>query len=170
MADTHGDKGEAWIGFDLDGTLAEYTGWKGVEHIGKPVMPMVQLITRFRASGRLVKIVTARVAPRNDDADIVKARKVVEEWCERNLGFIPEITHEKDSRMIALYDDRVIQVEKNTGRILGGDFISREQDERDAKYKSLCEEFMVRWRCDGYDDAVRTLEGEFAAIGRTIPY
>ena len=36
--------------------------------------------------------------------------------------------------------------------------------------KSLCEEFMVRWRCEGYDDAVRTLEGEFAAIGRIIPY
>ncbi len=40
--------------------------------------------------------------------------------------------------MIALYDDRVIQVGKNTGRVLDDDFILREQDERDAKYESLC--------------------------------
>lgn len=29
-----------WIGVDLDGTLAEYTGWKGVEHIGEPITPI----------------------------------------------------------------------------------------------------------------------------------
>src|SRR5262245_48902352 len=26
-----------WIGVDLDGTLAEYHGWKGIEHIDRPV-------------------------------------------------------------------------------------------------------------------------------------
>lgn len=28
--------GQGWIGVDLDGTLAEYHGWKGAEHIGQP--------------------------------------------------------------------------------------------------------------------------------------
>ena len=40
--DTHGDKGKKWIGFDLDGTLAEYNGWEGIEHIGKPIKPIVE--------------------------------------------------------------------------------------------------------------------------------
>ena len=28
---------KAWIGVDLDGTLARYDGWKGIEHIGEPI-------------------------------------------------------------------------------------------------------------------------------------
>ena len=36
-------------------------------------------------------------------------------WCEKNLGFVPEITHEKDALMETLYDDRVQQVIPNTG-------------------------------------------------------
>lgn len=31
------DVARGWIGVDLDGTLAEYHGWKGVDHIGPPV-------------------------------------------------------------------------------------------------------------------------------------
>lgn len=64
MNDTHGEQGEGWYGFDLDGTLAKYDGWKGVAHIGEPVKPMVDLIKRMRDEGKVVKIVTARVAPR----------------------------------------------------------------------------------------------------------
>ena len=64
MNDTHGDKGEGWYGFDLDGTLAKYDGWKGIDHIGEPVKPMVELIRRMYDEGKFVKIVTARVAPR----------------------------------------------------------------------------------------------------------
>ena len=29
--DTHGVSGRPWYGFDLDGTLAKYNGWKGIE-------------------------------------------------------------------------------------------------------------------------------------------
>lgn len=31
-----------WIAVDLDGTLAEYDGWKGSAHIGNPVPKMVE--------------------------------------------------------------------------------------------------------------------------------
>ena len=34
MNDTHGETGKGWYGFDLDGTLAKYDGWKGIDHIG----------------------------------------------------------------------------------------------------------------------------------------
>lgn len=113
--DTHGEDGKKWIGFDLDGTLAEYNGWKGIEHIGKPVKRMCNLAKALRSDGEKVKIVTARVAPRQDGLDSSKARKYIEQWCEQNLGFVPEITHEKDSLMEKLYDDRVVQVIPNTG-------------------------------------------------------
>jgi len=62
--DTHGVSGEGWYGFDLDGTLAKYDGWKGIDRIGEPVRPMVELIKRMHAEGKTVKILTARVAPR----------------------------------------------------------------------------------------------------------
>lgn len=66
MNDTHGEKGEGWYGFDLDGTLAKYDGWKGIDHIGEPVKPMVELIKRMHDEGKVVKIMTARVAPREN--------------------------------------------------------------------------------------------------------
>jgi hypothetical protein len=32
------------IGVDLDGTLAKYGEWRGVEHIGEPIPPMVDRV------------------------------------------------------------------------------------------------------------------------------
>lgn len=64
MKDTHGMTGEPWWGFDLDGTLAEKTGaWKGIEYIGEPIKPMVELARELHYSGKKIKIFTARVAP-----------------------------------------------------------------------------------------------------------
>ena len=113
--DTHGVDGKKWIGFDLDGTLAEYNGWQGIYHIGTPIKTMCNLIKKLHSDGEEVKILTARVAPRNDGTDLEGARKFIEKWCEGNLGFVPPITHEKDSLMDTLYDDRAVQVIPNTG-------------------------------------------------------
>lgn len=142
MNDTHGVKGEGWIGFDLDGTLAIYNTWEGVDHIGTPVFPMVKLIRELHESGKKVKILTARVSPRTNPEekpnpymenhwciqepsvqtwamkDRWTAREFVEEWCYRNIGFVPEITHEKDHLMLELYDDRVKQVVPNKGALV----------------------------------------------------
>lgn len=141
--DTHGTAGKGWYGFDLDGTLARYDGWKGIDHIGEPIKPMVELVKRMHAAGEVVKILTARVAPRDvpemrpnpyfesgvpgyacQNLDVVKyfyyvrlwtARIFIYDWCLEHLGFIPEITHQKDGLMITLYDDRVKQVVPNKG-------------------------------------------------------
>ena len=154
MNDTHGVEGKGWYGFDLDGTLAKYDGWKGIDHIGEPVKPMVDLIKEMRNEGKVVKILTARVAPRANaeyknrercappdyvatadfsglsaDAktwvenmylilDTWGAREFVIDWCLNNLGFLPEITHEKDHLMLELYDDRVKQVVPNEGLLV----------------------------------------------------
>lgn len=120
VVDTHGSEAKEWVGFDLDGTLAKYEGWKGVEHIGEPVPAMVVLAYIIhRLTDKDVKIFTARVAPRDGD-DGSGARKYIEAWCEKNLGFKPEITHVKDASMICLFDDRACAVDQNTGKILGG--------------------------------------------------
>lgn len=120
MNDTHGVQGEGWIGFDLDGTLAVYDEWEGIDHIGEPVKPMVDLIKKLHDEGKIVKILTARVAPRENPELLggCDAKFFITRWCERNLGFVPEITHEKDHLMLELYDDRVKQVIPNKGVIL----------------------------------------------------
>ena len=66
MNDTHGETGKGWYGFDLDGTLAKYDKWEGIDHIGEPVKPMVDLIRKMHDEGKVVKILTARVAPRSN--------------------------------------------------------------------------------------------------------
>lgn len=135
MNDTHGVKGEGWYGFDLDGTLAKYDGWKGIDHIGEPVEPMVDLIKKMHDEGKVVKILTARIAPHKlEDGTIGEsyitipdgeggakrnyAHHFINDWCHFNLGFIPEIVYQKDHLMLELYDDRVKQVVPNKGLLI----------------------------------------------------
>lgn len=163
MNDTHGQQGEGWIGFDLDGTLAKYDGWKGFDHIGDPIGPMVALLKKLHAEGTKVKILTARVAPKDrqevrpnpyvenhwcitspDDMpwalkDKWTPREYIQDWCWRVLGFVPEITHEKDCFMLDLYDDRCHQVVPNTGETVEG-----QRDELAAKVEAIRKELVTR--------------------------
>ena len=43
------------------------------------------------------------------------ASSYIREWCDKYLGFVPEIVHQKDHLMLELYDDRVKQVVPNKG-------------------------------------------------------
>ncbi len=115
-----------WIGVDLDGTLAEYDGWKGATHIGKPIAVMVQRVKDWIAEGYEVRIFTARVfCPKSDTPDGVRwkesvdARLAIQDWCRENLGMELMITCEKDYGMIELWDDRCVQVVANTGQPVG---------------------------------------------------
>lgn len=47
-----------WIGVDLDGTLAEYTGWHGPGHIGPPIPKMLDRVKNWLAEGVDVRIFT----------------------------------------------------------------------------------------------------------------
>ena len=64
---------EGWIGIDLDGTLAEYDGWKGVEHIGKPIPSMVERVKAWIIEGKDVRIFTARVCMSQSKKDFTTA-------------------------------------------------------------------------------------------------
>lgn len=111
-----------WIGVDLDGTLAEYDTWKGPTHIGAPIKLMVGRVQRWLDHGYEVRIFTARVSHdgtvnRLNDAQM--AGEAIRQWCLVNLGQILVVTNVKDYAMIELWDDRAVQVEENTGIILG---------------------------------------------------
>lgn len=53
------NKADFWIGVALDGILAEYHGWVGIHHIGKPIKPMVDRVRAWILDGKRVKIFTA---------------------------------------------------------------------------------------------------------------
>ena len=106
-----------WIGVDLDGTLAHYDGWRGVDHVGPPIAPMVARVKEWLAAGTEVRIVTARVG-HFDGRPQHEARPHVEAWCLEHIGQVLPVTAAKDFGMIELWDDRCRRVECNTGREL----------------------------------------------------
>ena len=111
----------AWIGVDLDGTLAYHDTWKGHQHIGEPVPAMLNRVKDWLASGRVVKIFTARVCEHgrmdtsNGEPTAVDVITPIENWCLKHLGQKLPVTNVKDYYMIELWDDRAIQVIANTG-------------------------------------------------------
>ena len=102
------EKFPPWIGVDFDGTLATYDGYKGDDHTGKPIEPMVRMVRKWLHEGKTVKLFTAR-----------KPHPALRRWMKEHLGEVLEITNVKNPGLIAFYDDRAVQVEKNTGRIIG---------------------------------------------------
>ena len=97
-----------WIGVDLDGTLALYDGWKGVDDIGAPIPLMLDRVRAWLAEGMDVRIFTARACFPDGIPPILA-------WLDAN-GLPPlPITNVKDTYMVELWDDRAVQVETNTG-------------------------------------------------------
>lgn len=108
----------AWIGVDLDGTLAHYDKWRGSEHIGAPVPKMLQRVKDWLAEGKEVRIFTARVSPQAISLNGSTLQDVIapiHRWCHLHLGKTIPVTHEKDMAMVQLWDDRCVQVIPNTG-------------------------------------------------------
>lgn len=102
----------SWIGFDLDGTLAVYDGWRGIEHIGEPIQPIVDYAKSMLDAGIEIRIMTARCQ------EGPAAVALIEDWSEKVFGQKLPVTDRKDFGMVALVDDRTITVEKNTGKFL----------------------------------------------------
>jgi hypothetical protein len=101
-----------WIGVDLDGTLAEYSGFQGATEIGDPIPKMVARVKRWLAADIQVKVMTARVAMPHGRA---QAEAAIKAWCRKHIGHELPVTCQKDYGMIELWDDRAVQVIPNTG-------------------------------------------------------
>lgn len=106
----------AWKGVDFDGTLATHSvdTMRDIYDIGEPIWSMIDRVKEWIKEGWTVKIFTARAyfGP--------SAILGVQDWLEDVAG-LPrlEVTNVKDGSCIELYDDRAVQVEANTGRLLG---------------------------------------------------
>jgi len=79
--------------------------------IGKPVPSMLALVKELINNGIRVKIFTAR-------AQDPEQRPIILKWLRANGLPELEITNVKDYNMQWLLDDRCIQVERNTGRLI----------------------------------------------------
>lgn len=108
---------EGWWGFDLDGTLAKYDTWRGIEHIGEPIAPMVAILKQKLDEGHECRIFTARVFD-GDGRDVANVVAVIEAWCLEHIGRVLPVTCTKDFDMEALFDDRCIQVVPNAGYLV----------------------------------------------------
>jgi hypothetical protein len=120
-----------WIGVDLDGTLAEYTGGRGDTTIGKPIQKMVDRVRYWMNVDKIeVRIFTARVA----GSDRAANKKVIQDWLENECN-LPrlEVTCVKDYGMVELYDDRAVQVIFNTGELVGHSTMEHRQILKDKE-------------------------------------
>lgn len=102
------EKFRHWIGVDFDGTLAHYDHYRGDEHTGAPVEPMVKLVRKWLHEGKEVRLFTAR-----------KPHPALRAWMKKHLGQVLPITNVKDPGMITMYDDRAVNVKRNEGTLLG---------------------------------------------------
>jgi hypothetical protein len=106
----------------LYGSLAYHEKGSHLEGIGAPIAPAVALAKSFIAKGYEVRICTARVwCPQDERWMPEKAREVarqklmIMDWTEKHIGKRLQVTCEKDPGMLVLFDDRAIQVIRNTG-------------------------------------------------------
>lgn len=111
-----------WVGVDLDGTLAHYEKWGAPDEIGEPIPLMLERVKKWLAGGLDVRIFTARVwsdGTPDRDAAARLARHAIAAWCNKHIGQVLAITNQKDPRMVALWDDVAVRVERNTGKAIG---------------------------------------------------
>jgi hypothetical protein len=101
---------QGWIGVDFDGTISTYDHWRGIDHVGEPIMPMIRRVRDWLDQGIEVRIFTARCAGPED------CKPAIEKFCLEHIGEVLQITNVKDFGLIELWDDRAVRVEYNTGR------------------------------------------------------
>jgi hypothetical protein len=112
------------MGVDFDGTLA-MSGAKVFDGpMGAPIPKMVNRVKAWLEAGIEVRIFTARVSPKNKDGSITSAeqldavRKRIADWTEEHIGKRLEATCEKDHNILQLWDDRAVQVIRDTGEVV----------------------------------------------------
>ena len=81
---------------------------------------MVKRVKMWLREGREIRIVTARAARTSFHIFPYRAEKTqIEQWCLEHKGQVLQIQAHKDYSMIELWDDRAVQVQRNTGKQVG---------------------------------------------------
>jgi hypothetical protein len=110
-----------WWGVDFDATIAKYEGWRPDGGIGEPIERAVKYVKRWMDSGKTVKIMTARANPEGHEQypeQGAQQAKFIHDWTTEVFGRPLEVTYKKDLHMVALLDDRAVQIYPNTGETL----------------------------------------------------
>ena len=107
------------IAVDLDGTLAEQESPYDPTRIGKPIPAMVNRVIKWLRQGKKIVILTARLnSQTHTKRQLLFTRKLIEHWTKKYLGKALPCTAEKHASMAVIYDDRAVQVKRNTGKII----------------------------------------------------
>jgi len=95
---------------DLDGVLAQYDGWKGVEHIGDPIPGAREFVMALCALPSKVCIHTTRTNPvANKGKDGRELRLLVEDWLiKHDFPYDSIACGEGKPLAVAYIDDRAV--------------------------------------------------------------
>ncbi len=102
---------------DLDGTLAFYDRWRGLNSIGHPIPAMAERVRAWLAEGHEVRIFTARADPSVDPEMLSATLEAIVDWTLLWFGCVLPVTNQKTRDVTVMYDDRARQVEENTGQV-----------------------------------------------------
>jgi hypothetical protein len=134
---------------------------------------MVRRVEKWLRDGKDVRIVTARVAPDNHqskkvpEVSLAVVRATIRQWLRDNIKDgekIKIITHKKDKDMAELWDDRVVQVEPNTGRRVDGVKEATILDMKDPETREKFLKFLKRQDVVGH----RTTAGKEVIQGGAV--
>ena len=114
------------IAVDLDDTLAEYDGWRGLNHIGDPQNGAKQFMEQLREAGHYLIIYTTRTnasvnRPEDEDAlglnnTIDRQTAPIAAWMEQHQIPYDEIYADEGKPLAnAFVDDRVVQHQQELG-------------------------------------------------------
>lgn len=119
MSVVHGSRAVRYV--DFDGTLAHFDGWKGIEHLGKPVPAMLEKVRAWLAAGDEVVIFTARIVPwkdpvqaAKDPVDTARSIELIQNWTQFHFGVRLPVTAVKGG-WTTCHDDSIHRVVRNTG-------------------------------------------------------
>lgn len=102
------------IAFDLDGTLAHYTEWKGLDHIGDPLPGTVKVVNKLVDLGYDVVIFTTRTNPEQNKEPVEQLKQRIYVWLDDN-GFSSEVRVTEYKPIALLYvDDHCMGIEANS--------------------------------------------------------
>ena len=98
-------KSERIVSIDFDGVIADYDGWKGEDHLGKPMKGSINFIKRLLESGFKPVIHTTR------------NRNKIKQWLKFNKFPQIEVTNIKYPSLVYI-DDRCVQFKGNFNTLI----------------------------------------------------
>lgn len=96
------------VAFDLDGTLARYDGWRGLEHIGEPLEGAVDAVNKLIERGYDVAIYTTRTNRKVNAGSAEQLVAPIRAWLDEH-GFSSQVRIASEGKPLAfLYVTKIM--------------------------------------------------------------